>query len=396
MAGRRKSGGFSRRFDGCVVVRPPLANEQLAEIPARRGVFLLSGEGGRAILLTTAASIRARLRNRLDEPVDEKRSRSADLRAITRAVHWKLAGGHFEMDFRYLEIARSIWPQTYPKLLSWRPAWFVHVNPEEAFPHFVRTRQVFAAPGQYLGPFESGRSAERFLDAVRDGFDLCRDVRTLRRGPGAPRCAYGQMKRCLCPCDGSVSMEAYRRAVAEAARFAAGGRDEHLQHLAERMRAASAELAFERAAALKARLGRLSELAGEPYRHVGPARAFRFLLIQPSGSRRKVKVFRVDRGAIAEDKPPLDWPLVEGQVARAIRRMSRFVAEGARRGSDPADRWRIGLVSRTLFSSISRGGLALRWHEPMAPAEVSAAIESAAADLGLSATRTGPAAPEAG
>ncbi len=384
MAGPEKIGGLAGMFDGSLEVRPPLTDEQLAGIPASRGVFLLAGELDRPILLATAASIRARLRTRLDEPDGEKRRRSADLRTVTRTVRWRLAGGHFEMDWAYLEIARSIWPRTYPKLLSWRPAWFVHVRAEEAFPHFVRTRDVLASPGRYFGPFESGRSAGRFIDVLLDAFDLCRDVRCLRRSPRGERCAYGQMGRCLCPCDGSVSMAAYRRAAGAAAELAAGRRRGHVRRLGEQMRAASAELRFERAAALKARIDRLAELDGEAYRHVAPAEEFRFLLIQPSGSRRKVKVFLVDRGSIA---PPgvLDWPLAARQVGGTVRRMARFAAAGPRRRDDPADRWRMGLVARALFSSERRGGLVLRWHEEMTSADLSAAIDSAAGSLGLSA-----------
>jgi len=384
MAGAKQIGGLAGTFDGSLEARPPLTDEQLAAIPAKRGVFLLASEDDRPILLATGASIRARLRSRLEEPDGEKRRRTADLRTVTRTVHWKLAGGHFEMDWIYLEIARSLWPETYAKLLSWRPAWFVHVRAEEAFPHFVRTRDVFGSPGRYFGPFESGRSAERFIDVLLDAFDLCRDVRCLRRSPRGQRCAYGQMGRCLCPCDGSVSMEAYRRVVAEAGDFAAGRRAQHLRRLREQMEAASAELKFERAAAVKARLDRLAELDGEAYRHVAPAEKFRFLLIQPSGSQRRAAVFLADRGSIVRAKP-LDSPLVEKQLAGTVRRMARFAAGGAKRRSDPAGRWRMGLVARALFSSERRGGLVLRWREEMTPADLSAAIESAAEALGLSA-----------
>ncbi|MGB2819419.1 MAG: hypothetical protein WBF17_00455, partial [Phycisphaerae bacterium] len=345
MAGPKKIGDLAGMFDASLAVHPPLADDQLGGIPARRGVFLLSSEDDRPILLATAASIRARLRSRLDEPDEEKRRRSADLRTITRTVHWKLASGHFEMDWDYLEIARSIWPETFPKLLSWRPAWFVHVRAEEAFPHFMRTRDVLASPGRYLGPFESGRSADRFVDTVLDAFDLCRDVQCLRRSPHGQRCAYGQMGRCLCPCDGGISMEAYRRVMGGAADFAAGRRIEHVQWLRGQMNAASAELKFERAAAVKARLDRLAELDGDSYRHVAPADEFRFLLIQPSGSRRKVKVFLADRGTIVRARP-LDWPLAGRQVAGTIRRMARLAAAGPGRRGDPADRWRMGLVAR--------------------------------------------------
>ena len=383
MASGKNIRKWAGAFDGRLDVQPPLTDGQLAEIPAKRGVFLLTAEGEAPILLATAAGIRARLRGRLDEPDPERHKRSADLRTITRAIHWKLATGHFEMDWIYLELAKAIWPKTYAKLLSWRPAWFVHVGPAEAFPHFVRTRDVFATAGRYFGPFESGRSADQFIDAVQDAFDLCRDIQCLRRSPCGQPCPYGQMGRCLCPCDGSISMDAYRLMVAAATEFAAGPREPHVQGLKRQMASASAELEFERAATLKARLDRLAELEGPAYTHVAPAEKFQFLLAQPAGSRRKVKVFLVDRGAVA---PPelLDWPLEKKQLARTLRKMMRFVAAGAKRPSDPVERWRVGLVARALFSSRPRKGLALRWTLDLTGEHLARAITASADALGLS------------
>ena len=383
MAGTIPSSDLAGMFDGRLDVAAPLSDQQLREIPTKRGVFLLTAEDNRPILLTTAASIRSRLRGRLDENDPAHPSRSADLRTITRAVHWKLAGGHFETDWRYLEFARAIWPKSYAKMLSWKPPWFVHVDPAEAYPHLQRTRDVFAAAGRYVGPFETARSAEKFIEIVQDAFDLCRDIQCLRRSPSAPRCAYGQMGRCLSPCDGTIGMDDYRRQVARAADFAAGLRAERVEQLKDLMQSAARELKFEQASALKARLERLAELDAPTYRHVSTGEEFRFLMIQPSGSRRRAKVFLADRGAV-EQAEPLEYPLDAKKVQRRIDRMGRFLAAAGSRTPDEAYRWRMGLVARSLFAGPSQGGLLIRWRRDLSAEEVGRAIAAAAGELGLS------------
>ena len=250
-------------------------------------------------------------------------------------------------------------------------------------PHLQRTRDVFAAAGRYVGPFETARSAEKFIEIVQDAFDLCRDIQCLRRSPSAPRCAYGQMGRCLSPCDGTIGMDDYRRQVARAADFAAGLRAERVEQLKDLMQSAARELKFEQASALKARLERLAELDAPTYRHVSTGEEFRFLMIQPSGSRRRAKVFLADRGAV-EMAEPLEYPLDAKKVQRRIDRMGRFLAAAGSRTPDEAYRWRMGLVARSLFAGPSQGGLLIRWRRDLSAEEVGRAIAAAAGELGLS------------
>jgi excinuclease ABC subunit C len=366
---------FDRRLD----LHPPLDDEQLARVPAKRGAVLLLAERDEPIVLITGADIRARLRTRLRPPQDDAPRKTADLRRVTRAVAWKLADSHFETDLRFFELARAIWPSRYTSLLGWKPAWFVHADPSADFPHFAATRRVFADAGRYVGPFPGERAANRFIAALQDAFDLCRDLRCLRRAPNAEPCAYGQMRRCLLPCDGTISMDEYRRVVARAADFAAGRRAGLREGLESQMKAAAERLDFERAAAAKARLKRLDELDSPELARARPAEAFRFVLVQRGGAR-QAKVFLADRGRVAE-AAPLAYPLERGELGSRLSAMARLVADGGEVGE--AERWRMGLVARYLFSSTSRRGVIVRWGVGLSAAALEAAIEGGRKALGL-------------
>ena len=372
---------WMRMFDGHLPVAPPLGEEHLREIPAKRGVFALLAEDDKPIVLLTAADIRARIRHRLQHPEPDHRGRSADLRQITRKVVYKLAGSYFETDLQYLEIARTMHPRAWRSLVAWKPAWFVRVDPDEPFPHFAHTRDVFATAGRYFGPFPSGRDAGAFVDALQDAFDLCRDLRCLRQAPHAQPCPYLQMNRCLGPCCGQIDMEAYREVVARATDFAAGRRDDFHNDLKRQMAAAAAALAFEKAASIKTRLERLGAFDSPAYRHVAPAETFRFLLVQQGLSRREARVFLVDRGHVAAGRD-LDYPLQARQLAGACTRMAGHCT---RERSDDADPWRMGLVARYLLCSDQRRGLILRWDENVTPEALGEAMEGAKGDLKLRA-----------
>jgi excinuclease UvrABC nuclease subunit len=374
---------WMRMFDGCLPVAPPLGEEHLREIPAKRGVFALLADDDKPIVLLTGADIRGRIRHRLQHPEPDHRGRTADLRQITRKVVYKLAGSYFETDLQYLEIARKMHPRAWRSLVAWKPAWFAHVDPAEPFPHFARTRDVFAAAGRYFGPFPSGRDAGAFVDALQDAFDLCRDIRCLRQAPHAQPCPYLQMNRCLGPCCGEITMEAYREVIARAADFAAGQRETFRAELKQQMAAASKSLAFEKAASVKTRLERLGGFDSPAYRHVAPAEAFRFLLVQQGLSRREARVFLVDRGHVAAGRD-MDYPLQARQLAGAVARMTTHCS---RPKSDDADPWRMGLVARYLRCSDQRRGLILRWDDSVTPEALGEAIEASKDDLKLRAPK---------
>jgi excinuclease UvrABC nuclease subunit len=377
--GGDRAVGWQRKFDGRLEVQPPLGDEQLLQIPARRGVMALLGPSGEVVLLATAADIRGRLRRRLREPDPDERKKTADLREVTRAVLWRLASGHFETDLRFLELAEAIYPRRVASMLAWKAPFFVHVDPAEEFPHFVRTRKA-ARGGRCFGPFPSGRQAERFIEAIQDAMDLCRDIRCLRQSPHGQRCPYGQMGRCPSPCDGSIDMSEYRRMIERGVALAEGRREDLREAWTEQMRSASASLAFEAAAAAKKRLERLGEFDCQAWSHAAPLEAFRFVLVQPGGGRRGARVFFADQGRIAEGKE-LEYPLKAGQLDRALRQMRRHL--GRHREPGGGDLWRLALVAWYLFAGENRRGVILRWREDLSADELAEAIESSAKVLKL-------------
>lgn len=366
-------------FDGEVHGSPPLSDELLSRVPARRGVALLGGADDYPIQLLPAADMRARVRNRIHAPDEQTRRNMPDLGRITQKVSWKLAGGHFETDLYFLEISRRLWPDEYTGMLGWKPPWFVHVDPRSAVPQFVRTRRPGQEQGRYLGPFPGGKSAQRFCDILRDGLYLCRDVAMLRNAPDGRRCAYGQMDRCLGACYGRISMDEYRREVARAADFAVGRREGHLDELRRRMREASKELHFEQAAAFKARLDRLAEMDEPDFQHVAPLEEFRFVLIQPHTAR-KAKVFYVDCSSITGGEI-LAYPPSEEQLRKVLRLGRERTEQTA--GAEKPDIWRMGLLCRYLFSSPRRRGVILRLRDDLDIGELREAVSASADDLGL-------------
>ncbi len=375
---------WAAMFDERWEATPPIADEAFSVVPAKRGVLLLVSDDDRPIIMLTAGDLRARLRTRLAEDDAETPSRRTDLRQITRAVLWKLTASHFETDLTCLELMRAVWPKQYRTMISWKRPWFVHVDPKDPYPHFVRTRAIFEQAGRYVGPFPSAKAADGFIQTLQDVFDLCREAKHLRSAPNGSRCSYGQMGRCLSPCDGSISMEDYRGVVTASADAAAGDRVGVRETLTGQMSAAAEALAFEKAASIKTRLDRLSELDRPDCRFAAPIEAFQYVLVQRGPNARTARTFYVNGPSVVAGRE-LAYPPVPKELAQVLSQMSAVAAGPPKR--DEAGPWRMGVVAHYLFAGDQRGGLALRWRPDLSAEELAAEIEAAADALKLRAPK---------
>jgi excinuclease ABC subunit C len=136
---------------------------------------------------------------------------------------------------------------------------YILLTKGHGFPQLKKHRGSRKGKGSYYGPFASARSVNRTVNQLQRVF-LLRDCTDAVFSSRTRPCLQYQIKRCSGPCVGKVSQDEYARLVTEAERFLQG-RDTHLQaELAAQMQAASEEMEFEKAAALRDRIKALTEV----------------------------------------------------------------------------------------------------------------------------------------
>jgi excinuclease UvrABC nuclease subunit len=130
------------------------------------------------------------------------------------------------------------------------------------FPRTQVTSHIGRAKAVYFGPFRSRATAARFESEFLDLFQLRRCQDDLVPRPDHPGCIYGEMGRCLRPCQQAVGAEEYH---AEAERVSGFLRTsgKSLSSLAESARERlSAEMDFEGAALMHQRYQRIQDVLG--------------------------------------------------------------------------------------------------------------------------------------
>jgi excinuclease UvrABC nuclease subunit len=317
----------------------------LRQAPAKWAVYLFADAEDQPLQLLCVKNLRYSLKRRLQGETISL-TRRIDYREIVRKIHWRRVDSAFEADWVYHDIARQIFPESYQGMVGFRPAWFIHVDPDADFPRYAKTIKLTDKPGVYVGPLEDKHAAARLIELIEDAFDLCRYYNILLEAPRARACAYKEMGKCPAPCDGSISMEQYHRMIQWSASTLADP-GEMIRQQNDRMKRAAAELRFEIAAKIKAFIDQLSQIGKGAFRHARLLRDFAYITLQPGPVAGSAKLFLILPGRIEEIADILSEPARPRDLVSTIFTVAEELSQFS---LDTPGVERIGIVAHHLFS----------------------------------------------
>jgi excinuclease ABC subunit C len=279
-----------------------------APVPA---VFLLRGDHANSEpYVSKTANLRRRLQRLLSAPTE--RTKRLNLRDRVRSIEYRLTGSDFESGFVLYQVLRSVFPNTYAARLRFRFAPLVKLHLENEFPRASITTRLgrTSTRNVYYGPFASRLAAERFMNDALDFFKMRRCVEDLYPDPKFPGCIYSEMKMCLAPCFRGCTDDEYRAEVALVENFLDSRGESLKRQMTIERDSASASTEFEAAAAIHARIEKLTPVLQQLPEFVHRIDQMHALIVQKSVEKpnqpQSVGLFRVDSGALAG---PLEFPI---------------------------------------------------------------------------------------
>jgi len=294
---------------------PARDSEILSSLPEAPGIFALrSGIPESEPYLGKAANLRKRL-ERLLSPASAD-SKRLNLRASTNLIEYTLAGSDFENRLLLYRMLRLYFPRSYRRRMKLIPAALAKIGWENEYPRAYFTRRLGQAalarteadqsPGEaripaasiYYGPFASKAAANKFLNDALDLFKSRRCTFNIIPDPGFPGCMYSEMKMCLAPCFAGCTRDQYINEIGRVQEYLdSRGASLAVQLEAERD-AASANLEFEQASALHARIEKVyAPWTGVP-EIVGRIDRLRAVIVQRSALPDHVSLFEFRQGLL--------------------------------------------------------------------------------------------------
>ncbi|MGA7557335.1 MAG: hypothetical protein WCF61_09110 [Terriglobales bacterium] len=308
--------------------RPETDTEVLSAVAAAPAVFVLRGEDTNSEpYVSKTANLRRRLQRLLSTP--EERTKRLNLRHRVRWIEYTLTGSDFESGFVLYQVLRTAFPKTYSNRLRLRFAPLVKLHLENEYPRASITTRLGRISGKniYYGPFGSRVAAEKFMNDALDFFKMRRCVEDLHPDPKFPGCVYSEMKMCLAPCFRGCTDDEYRAEVVRVEDFLDSRGESLKRQMSGERDSASVKMEFETAAAIHARLDKLTPVLQQLPEFVRRIDQSHAVMVQKSVQKSRqpesVALFRVDAGAIAG---PLEFPISGSEHTKSQSMEARIEA----------------------------------------------------------------------
>jgi excinuclease ABC subunit C len=237
-----------------------LIKDEVKRLPDSPGVYRMLGEGGEALYVGKAKSLKKRVTHYAQGRFHTQRI--AHMVHLTRAMEFTTTRTETEALLLESNLIKRLKPRYNVVLRDDKSFAEILIRRDHPAPQIRKHRGVHSIPGDYFGPFASTWAVNRTVNILQKAFLLrsCSDsVFETRTRP----CMLHQIKRCSAPCVELIAPEGYRELVEEAHDFMRGKSRAVMKRLSDDMTAAAEAMEFEIAARLRDRIRALSAISME-------------------------------------------------------------------------------------------------------------------------------------
>ena len=256
----------------------PTLAEQVALVPTDPGCYLWKDGKGEVVYVGKAKNLRARMRQYVT--LQDDREKIPLMMQVVRSFDYVVVGSEHEA----LVLERNLIAQYHPyfnvDFKDDKSYPYIAITESDVFPAIKYTRERHRKGTRYFGPYTDARAARETIDTLRKVIPICmatcvewkRARRLLEKSPEQASVANLMLAERCRPCfdyhvgrgpgvcAGMIDTVEYARHVRQVENFLRGNRSQVVGELTDQMREAAADLDFERAGRLNARLDGLDAL----------------------------------------------------------------------------------------------------------------------------------------
>ncbi|MDP4132870.1 MAG: excinuclease ABC subunit UvrC [Bacillota bacterium] len=234
-----------------------IISDKLKTLPDSPGVYLMKNASGKIIYVGKAKV----LKNRVRQYFHSSKDHSPKVKAMVSNIadfEYIITGSEREAFVLECNLIKEYRPRYNILLKDDKTYPFIKVT-NEAYPRIILTRTALKDGAHYFGPYTSAFYCREMIDLVTKIFKIPTCHKRFPKDLKKDRpCLYYAMGQCIGLCQGTVSIEEYRKAIDEACDFLKGKHKELIKRLTEEMKSAAQNLEFERAAGIRNKIASIN------------------------------------------------------------------------------------------------------------------------------------------
>lgn len=226
-----------------------LLTEQLKQLPAKPGVYLMKDAENTIIYVGKASNLHNRVRSYFGG--GQKLTPKVQ-RLVARIVDFDFFITNSEQEALILEynLVKKYRPHYNIRLKDDKSFPYLKISVKDEWPRVYFTRRVENDGERYFGPFADARSVRQTLKVLKGIFPFRSCSREIT-GNDSRACLDYYINNCLAPCIGVVDKKEYNKIIKQVILFLEGKQEKVAKELKERMKRSADSLAYERAALIR-------------------------------------------------------------------------------------------------------------------------------------------------
>ena len=228
--------------------------EKLKQLPSNSGVYQYFDKEGHLLYIGKAKILKNRVKSYFKfmptiAPADKLGPRIYKMISEVQNVDWIVVPNEHDALILENSLIKQLKPKYNILLRDDKTYPYIYIDLSEDFPRLEITRRVLKGSQiKYFGPYSSG--ARDILDSIYEIVPLVQKKACIK---GKVACLFYQIKKCLAPCEGKISQEAYKKIVDEALEYIYN-KTKLLAKLNTKMQEYSIDFRFEEAMIIRDRI----------------------------------------------------------------------------------------------------------------------------------------------
>lgn len=221
---------------------------ELKKLPAKPGVYLMHDASDEIIYVGKAI----KLCNRVRQYFQKSKKPTAKIeQMVSHVAYFEYIVTDSEMEALILEcnLIKKHRPRYNTMLMDDKAYPYIRITVDEDFPRVMLAHKQVRDKSRYFGPYPSGLAVKETLELVHKLFGIRTCNRVLPRDQKKERpCLNYHIGQCMGPCQGYVTKDEYAIQINRVISLLSGNYLQLRKELEEKMKAAAANLEFEKAA----------------------------------------------------------------------------------------------------------------------------------------------------